>query len=326
LKLSLLLLSGILLIGKASAGDAPDVIGPEGCKVINPHPVEHERISWNGGCKDGYADGSGVLIWYLNDKETIRYEGDVRQGQPHGQIYSIDLNGNQYEGAYLAGKKEGKGIWMENDGTRYEGEFKDDYFSGHGSIAYAEGGRYTGQWKHGKFHGSGKAVYIGGQVAEGEFVDGLRAGQTRVPASKDKIHYLAKDLRSSRVKAPEALTGTGIPFDKSYPSMTPVEQQAVRDSYILLHERDEPPFPLIGLGQVIHKFTELAVEDTRRGRVDLRLRIGVDGKATSYIVVASPSPQLADAITSILMAEKFKPGRYNGVPCAMLYKFSVSVD
>lgn len=326
MKPCLLLLSVILLAGTASAADEPGLIGPADCQVVNPHPVENERISWTGGCKDGYAQGNGVLIWYLKDQETLRFEGGLRRGQPDGQGYSSDLYGNQYEGRYALGNKEGKGVWMENDGTRYEGEFKADNFDGDGSIVYPEGGRYVGQWKNGKFHGKGKAVYIGGQIVEGEFVDGVPAGQATPPASREQVRYVLKDLRGNRVKAQQTIVGTGIPFDKSYPSMSPAQQQAVRNQYMLLHERDEPPFPLIGLALILDKLANIEMPDERRGRVNLRLRIGIDGKPSSYIVVSSPSRALADAITSVLKNEKFKPGRCDGRPCPMLYKFSVRVD
>lgn len=325
MKPSLLLLAAALVAGSASAADEPGLIGPEGCQVVNPHPDDGERISWNGPCKDGLAEGKGILIWYQHRQETSRYEGDFVRGKPHGNIYRTDRHGDQYEGGFVAGKREGKGIWASNDGSRYEGDFKANRFDGQGSIVYAEGGRYTGQWKNGKFHGKGKAVYIGGQVVEGEFVDGLPVGASRVAAAETETSFLVKDARSSRVQAPAALTSV-IPFDKPYPAMTVAEQETVRSQYGMLHERDEPPFPLNGMARVASKLHELARLNVPTGSVVLRLRISAEGKPMSYIVVASPSPEMADAITQILMGEKFKPGLCNGVPCSMLYKFAYTLE
>lgn len=65
--LSLLLFSS--LATAAAAAPQETLIGKEGCGVVNPHPLEGESITWTGGCRDGYAEGEGVLEW-LRDGEV----------------------------------------------------------------------------------------------------------------------------------------------------------------------------------------------------------------------------------------------------------------
>jgi len=51
------------LLSTAALADEQDKfsIGEPDCRVVNSGPRANERITWRGGCKDGFADGSGVL-------------------------------------------------------------------------------------------------------------------------------------------------------------------------------------------------------------------------------------------------------------------------
>lgn len=323
----LLLLSTLLLTGSATAADEPALTGPDHCKIVDAHPADQRRATWSGPCKDGFADGNGTLVWYSKEQETVRYEGDVRAGRLHGQIYSIDRYGSQYEGSYVRGKREGKGIWVAQDGTRYDGEFSASRFHGAGTIAYADGGRYSGQWKNGQFHGKGKAEYLGGVVFDGEFIDNRRVGQDpAVAASREAFNYMEKDLRVSRMKAHQSLWNDGIPFDKAYAQLSAAQQQAVREQYGLLHETDEPPFPLNGLAGLTAKVNRLMALEIPSGITTVKARVDAQGKADSVVVLRSPSPEFGQAIALILMEEKFKPGLCQGVACAMVYKYSLRVE
>ena len=46
-----------------------------GCKVWDPMPQQNETVSWSGSCKNGLAQGRGVLQWYADGKPT----GDTYQ-------------------------------------------------------------------------------------------------------------------------------------------------------------------------------------------------------------------------------------------------------
>ena len=46
-----------------------------GCKVWNPRPSPGEAVRWTGSCKDGFADGKGVLEWLRGEKPYERDGG-----------------------------------------------------------------------------------------------------------------------------------------------------------------------------------------------------------------------------------------------------------
>ena len=52
------------------------------CKVWNPNPEPNESVTWTGPCKDGYANGKGILFWTENGKPVnyrFNYKDVVRQ-------------------------------------------------------------------------------------------------------------------------------------------------------------------------------------------------------------------------------------------------------
>ncbi len=139
----------------AAEGDKPaSYIGEKDCLVLNPSPKDDERIAWSGGCKNGFADGTGVLQFYLKDQLTSRYEG-----------------------ALGAGKREGKGIFTTPSGVKHVGTYVNNELTGEVDITSAKGDHYHGGWKNGRPEGSGKASSADGIVYEGEFKDGKRDGK-----------------------------------------------------------------------------------------------------------------------------------------------------
>src|ERR1700712_5550731 len=93
----------------ASAAPKEILIGKEGCGVVNPHPVDGESITWTGGCKDGYADGEGILEWLVEGKLNSHYEGTLVKGEEEGLGYTRRASGYEYEGSYKKGYAEGQG-------------------------------------------------------------------------------------------------------------------------------------------------------------------------------------------------------------------------
>jgi hypothetical protein len=120
-----------------------------GCKVWNLDPHPNETISWSGACKNGVAEGTGVVQWFWDGKPVDRYQG-----------------------GYHAGLENGNGVYVWANGDRYEGGYLDNRRSGRGSYAWASGMRYDGEWLAGKAHGQGRAVDPKGQVYEGTWVNG----------------------------------------------------------------------------------------------------------------------------------------------------------
>lgn len=94
----------------AAAQSLPDSPAPRwladpktGCKVWDPAPEPKEAVHWSGGCKNGLADGRGILQWTLNGKPSDSYDGE-----------------------YRAGKRNGHGVVTYRSGEKIEGEWRDD--------------------------------------------------------------------------------------------------------------------------------------------------------------------------------------------------------
>ncbi len=132
------------------------ILDQKGCKVGNPSPKPDETVSWSGACLNGYADGKGVLQWYVSGVPSTRYEGTLHGGVLAGQGKLTMPNGASYEGSWLAGKQDGTGVQTMPDGTRYEGQWKNGQPDGHGELRNAAGETLAGEWKEGTYVGPGE--------------------------------------------------------------------------------------------------------------------------------------------------------------------------
>ncbi len=148
---ALLAALGFVLILDASAVLAGDwsADAKSGCKVWNPHPSLGEKVTWTGPCKEGFADGKGVLDWVKADGQFERDEGTWHAGRqagegsqtwplgeyrgqfldslPHGRG-AMTLGERRYEGAFVRGKPEGSGVLTEPSGT-ISGNWHDGCFN-----------------------------------------------------------------------------------------------------------------------------------------------------------------------------------------------------
>lgn len=67
--------------------------------------------SYTGGCKNGLASGKGIA------RGIDSYEGQFREGIPHGKGTYTWSNGDYYEGQWEKGKMEGRGKMVYKDST-----------------------------------------------------------------------------------------------------------------------------------------------------------------------------------------------------------------
>ena len=101
-------------------------------------------------------------IQYNNDRDRVRYIGQVLNGVPEGKGVIYWNNGDRYEGDWKNDNKEGKGIYYSNNGDRYEGDFKNGNKEGKGIYYYNNGNRYEGEWKNDNREGNGIMYYNDG--------------------------------------------------------------------------------------------------------------------------------------------------------------------
>ena len=323
MKSYLLLLSAILLAPHASAA-GPEYLGAKDCQIRAMDTNPGYKAIWKGPCKDGYAEGEGVLIMKRDGKELFRYEGGMARGLREGLGYVKYASGDQYEGGFKDSRREGKGVFLSAEGDEMQGDWKNGNLDGIASATYATGGRYDGGWKENEFHGRGRAVYIGGQVIEGTFNMGAAPGLTVADIEPDQSSYALNDQTpptGSRLRRPQEKGSTvGVPYDKSYAEMTPAQQQSVRQEYPMLHPDDVPPYPARGIKNMSEWIDKAQAVGSGYGLLSLQVMVGSDGKATSVKIIASPDPDLGQAAVRIMMGETFTPGTCSGKPCPMMYR------
>lgn len=138
----------------------------------------NETFKWSGGHdRDGFANGPGVLQWYVDGKPANRYEGNMTRGKVSGKGICTFANGNRYEGDWVDGRRTGKGVFTWADGSRYEGDFVKDRRTGKGVMVYANGDRYEGDWVDGRRSGKGVMAYANGNRYEGDWVEDKKDGR-----------------------------------------------------------------------------------------------------------------------------------------------------
>lgn len=125
----------------------------KGCKIANPNPKPDETVTWSGNCKDGFAEGEGVMQWTENKQPGGRYEGTLVHGALSGQGKLTLPDGTSYDGGWLAGKQHGTGVLRDSDGGSYSGEWKNGQPDGHGTMRRASGDAVRGVWKDGVYMG-----------------------------------------------------------------------------------------------------------------------------------------------------------------------------
>jgi len=188
----LFLLSGL----SAFASGGEWISDSQGCKVFWAKAfTAGESITWSGTCRDGHAEGSGVLDFLKDGKLSERFEGTLEKGKVavpwHARVGRGTLswpNGDRYEGDIVDGRRTGKGVYSWADGSRYEGDFVDGKITGKGVHLWADGNRYEGDFVDYKPRGKGVMVLKEGHRYEGDFIDGRMSGKG-VMVSKEGHRY-----------------------------------------------------------------------------------------------------------------------------------------
>src|SRR5450759_4407369 len=106
------------------------VADSQGCKVANPQPQPIESISWSGRCKDGFADGAGIVRWFSGGKSNGITSGTFKQGKLIGKGY-VTLPQAVYTRLNSSTRGgELRRAWPP--GSRLDGEFLENQLVGDG--------------------------------------------------------------------------------------------------------------------------------------------------------------------------------------------------
>ena len=152
--------TGTMLGGKASGKGSMEVVTDAGA------------VRYEGGFKDSMLEGYGVLSLANGDRyeggfhqdkpdgfglyqgADGLYQGDIKDGKPHGEGFEKLPGGEQYSGWFYQGERHGPGTLLLTSGEIYEGGFVDDVAQGKAKFTSAEGDVYAGTWRWGKADGS----------------------------------------------------------------------------------------------------------------------------------------------------------------------------
>ena len=176
---------GLLLSGNAySESTLPKCEGDDDTKWVNCFGTVKIEFSTSDkkikrianftgeyGSTPGKRGGKGVSRVYENGIFISSYEGEWKDGKPHGQG-TESQSSYVYEGGWKDGIKNGLGTFNKANGDIYVGELKDGKFNGQGTFSYAEGDSYVGELKNGLFHGQGTFPFTDGSKYVGEFKEG----------------------------------------------------------------------------------------------------------------------------------------------------------
>jgi hypothetical protein len=143
----------IPLSGMAADEDVAWIADKNGCKVANPFPQAGESITWSGACKNGLADGDGLLQWYIDGKAADRYEGTLKEGWAEGKGTLTRAEGGRYSGDWKHSLQDGNGRYEATDGSWYEGQWKQGQPHGHGQYRTPDGRTVVGEWVNGVYEG-----------------------------------------------------------------------------------------------------------------------------------------------------------------------------
>lgn len=140
----------------------------------------HEDMRTGQGRQD-YATGSWYVGSWLFDVENGLgrgflqvpqrgvYEGEFKDGFPHGVGKFVYDNGDVYEGGFECGVRCGIGRCVTAVGAVFEGAWRDDVREGEGTEAWPNGDHYDGAWSNGARTGVGEMRYGTGDTFVGEW-------------------------------------------------------------------------------------------------------------------------------------------------------------
>ena len=152
----------------------------------------------NSNTSDGgilfYREKYGEWGWHEDGdelKDSRKYEGDIRKGEPHGRGKLIQYNfpkesvfSFSYAGVLDTSQLSvlastaifGAFIWLILNLDRdiklhaiYEGDWKRGEIHGQGTYYFSGGDKYVGEWKDGKKHGQGAYFFSEGDRFEGNW-------------------------------------------------------------------------------------------------------------------------------------------------------------
>jgi hypothetical protein len=159
-------------------------------RVWDPHPELGLEFSWeqqSGPATDaaGIIAGSGTLTWRAKgsasyDRKSVHseYQGEMRDGRPHGSGRLATQTGLSYDGGWKDGLMHGRGSIKFPNGDEYEGEFAAGAPHGTGRYAAADGSIFGGGFRDGRRDGDGTLTLANGVSYRSLWANGTETAQS----------------------------------------------------------------------------------------------------------------------------------------------------
>jgi hypothetical protein len=162
--------------------------------------------SLEGTFKGGLAVGKVVLRDSKNDirfdgtmtKGTVyfsdgsRYEGDVRNYQPHGKGKMFLSNGIISTGSFENGIAVGRHSGSNSSGAIWQFNIKDGVKTGFASETFEGGWGFFGQYSNNERNGFGTVKFSNGDRYVGGFLNGSRAGWGIYSSASGEFQYIGQ--------------------------------------------------------------------------------------------------------------------------------------
>lgn len=120
---------------------------------------------------------------------------------------------------------------------------------------------------------------------------------------------------------------TPLPLDRRYEELTTEQKGTLRSWYKNLGPNDEPPYPEQGLQDLYEKLISPHYMHEVYGEIFVVAHVDAQGTAHSAAILPAGNYVMRDEVNqyfaSILMAQKYQPGKCNGTPCPMDFGISI---
>lgn len=333
----------------APAQEAPAWIGAPDCRLAAVSPAPAQALSWNGSCKNGFADGKGTLEWRdaagkryrldavfaagqvagegtLRYPDGTQYTGTLKNGIPDGRGYFQDRDGTQYEGDVRMGERTGNGEALYANGDDYKGEFRNGKREGTGVMVWVLGGRYEGIWKNDRPHGPGKIVYAGNPAREAVLPDRSVPKQEN-DAATGKTYTVKEDIPATGTWIRHAIVSNiPVPPDRGFKELSPEQQQVVTSWYPALAPGDEPPYPVKGPAEFFKAMSHIIRKTGQQGEIRVYVLVGTDGKARNVTARGLDDADARKLIATTAGLVQYKPAVCAGHPCEMIYPYRLELS
>ena len=107
------------------------------------------------------APDLAVIVGNTYTTDVLKYEGEIRDGQPNGKGVITFNWGDSYAGDVVNATPHGDGMMKYVDGSIYRGHFKNGQPDGRGRMDTPDGGWYEGSWVAGSRSGQGTMMRDG---------------------------------------------------------------------------------------------------------------------------------------------------------------------